>query len=437
MTTPGYWYAAAYWTGGMAIAFLNRRRLHGWRFAGMSALLFALLTLFMTATDGVDRIYFIPCMLLVFAILVLHMFSLCEFNAYAAVYFSVQAFILGELMASLAWQIAYYLGITAGQGVTPAYGDILLILVCGLVAGTAYFLLRRYKEDNESLEISWKEMSAALLIGLGTYALSNMSYISQDSLFSSRFPAEIFIIRTCVDLGGMAALMTYHMAQREVKVKMEREYLQRLLHMQGENYRMAEESVELVNQKYHDLKHQIAILRAGANTPEGIETLNRMENEIKAYEAQNKTGNKVLDTMLTAKSLQCQRQGISLTCVADGQALDFMDPLDLSALIGNALDNAMESVLKMDDPGKRIIHLSVARQKHFVRIRVENCYTGSLRFEHGNLTTTKADRRYHGFGMKSIRRIVEKYGGSTAIDAREGWFELRILLPDHTPAEKA
>ena len=436
MTTPGYWYALAYWTGGMVVALLNQRRLHGWRFAGMSALLFALLMMFMTATDGVDRVYFVPCMLLVFSILVLHVFSMCEFGVCKAVYFSVQAFILGELMASLAWQIAYYLGVTSGQGMTPMGGNLLLIAVCTLVAGTIYFILKRYKEDNDSLEIGWKEMTIALTIGLVAYALSNMSYISQDSPFSSRFPAEIFIIRTCVDLGGMAILMAYHMTLRELRVNMEREYLQRLLHMQGENYRMAEESVELVNQKYHDLKHQIALLRSGANTPEGIEMLNRMENEIKSYEAQNKTGNKVLDTMLTAKSLQCQHQGISLTCVADGKELDFMDPLDLSALIGNALDNAMESVMKMDDPGKRLIHLSVARQKQFVRIRVENCYTGSLRFEHGDLTTTKADRRYHGFGMKSIRRIVEKYGGSTTIDAKDGWFELRILLPVHATAEK-
>ena len=96
MTTPGYWYALAYWTGGMVVALLNQRRLHGWRFAGMSALLFALLMMFMTATDGVDRVYFIPCMLLVFSILVLHVFSMCEFGVCKAVYFSVQAFILGE-----------------------------------------------------------------------------------------------------------------------------------------------------------------------------------------------------------------------------------------------------------------------------------------------------------------------------------------------------
>ena len=297
------------------------------------------------------------------------------------------------------------------------------------MAGTIDFILKRYKEDNDSLEISWKEMTTALLIGLVAYALSNMSYISQDSPFSSRFPAEIFIIRTCVDLGGMAILMAYHMTLRELRVNMEREYLQRLLHMQGENYRMAEESVELVNQKYHDLKHQIALLRSGANTPEGIEMLNRMENEIKSYEAQNKTGNKVLDTMLTAKSLQCQHQGISLTCVADGKELDFMDPLDLSALIGNALDNAIESTERLSDPERKVISLSILDQGNMLYIELENYFDGVLDIRDGLPQTQKMNKLDHGYGIKSIRSIVQSYGGRLDIHTEGQIFYLEIIIP--------
>lgn len=430
MTTPGYWYAVAYWVGCLLMAELNQRRLRGCQLAGVSLLFLGLLTLFMIATDGVETVYFIPCMILIFLIVCLFMLSMCEMGLCKAVYFSVQAFILGEFMASLAWQLAYYLGVTARQQVTILGQAALMGGVYGLTCVCIYWIGHRYSSDNEILDIGWKEMSGAIAIGLVVYALSNMSYISQNSPFSSRFPAEIFIIRTLTDLGGLGGLLAYHLVLRELRVNMEREYLKRLLHMQGENYRMAEESVALVNQKYHDLKHQIALLRSGIDTGDGAAMLDRMENEIKAYEAQNKTGNKVLDTMLTAKTLQCQASQISLTCVADGHALDFIDPLDLSALFGNALDNAMESVMKIDDPGKRLIHVSVSRQKQFVRVRVENCYTGELHFEHGALATTKTDRKYHGYGVKSIRRIVEKYGGSTTIDAKDGWFELRILLPE-------
>ena len=112
----------------------------------------------------------------------------------------------------------------------------------------------------------------------------------------------------------------------------------------------------------------------------------------------------------------------------DGKELEFMQPMDISALFGNALDNAIESVKKISDRQKRLIHVSVARQKNFLRIKVENCYEGDLEFENGMPKTTKQDKRYHGYGMKSIRKIVEKYNGSVTVNAEDGWFELRILM---------
>ena len=94
--------------------------------------------------------------------------------------------------------------------------------------------------------------------------------------------------------------------------------------------------------------------------------------------------------------------------------------------------NAFESVEKIEDPEKRLIHLSVARQKQFVRIRVENCCEGEIRFVDG-LPATGKDANYHGYGMKSIRSIVEKYNGSMTVKVQDGWFELRILLPLQNP----
>ena len=105
-----------------------------------------------------------------------------------------------------------------------------------------------------------------------------------------------------------------------------------------------------------------------------------------------------------------------------------LKPTDLSILIGNALDNAIESVEKISDPDKRLIHVSVNRQKGFLRIRVENCYEGDIRFVAG-LPSTRKDARYHGYGMKSIRSAVEKYNGSMTVKAEDGWFELRLLFP--------
>ncbi len=110
--------------------------------------------------------------------------------------------------------------------------------------------------------------------------------------------------------------------------------------------------------------------------------------------------------------------------------------MDISNLFGNALDNAIESTDKIIDPERRLIHLSVARQKGFAAIRIENCFDGELKFEKGLPVTTKKDVLYHGFGVKSIQNAAEKYGGTATITTREGWFELRVLIPLGQPQQE-
>ena len=305
----------------------------------------------------------------------------------------------------------------------------IIFLLCHIsVFGITFLLERRYRESNEEMKATGRDLLTVFLIGGFIFLLSNLSYAAPDSPFSTRNVKDIFALRTLADLGGVGLLFAYHIQLCEMHSRMEKEYLHKLLHMQKENYRLSAESVELVNRKYHDLKHQIQLLRSEISSDEKLHYLDEMEQEIKSYEAQNKTGNEALDVLLTAKSLQCQKAGITLTCVADGKELSFLKPTDISVLFGNALDNAFESVEKIADADKRLIHLSVARQKQFVRIRVENCCEGEIRFADG-LPVTGKDAHYHGFGMKSIRSIVEKYSGSMTVKVQDGWFELRILLP--------
>ena len=142
-----------------------------------------------------------------------------------------------------------------------------------------------------------------------------------------------------------------------------------------------------------------------------------------------RTGCEPLDLLLGQKALLCEKKGIRFDCAADGKALDFLKPADIYSLLGNALDNAIEAAGQVADPERRCIHLRAARQGNMVSVCVENLYDGSVTFENGLPQTSKADKRYHGFGMKSIRMIVEKYQGALDVQARDGAFVLSILLP--------
>lgn len=88
----------------------------------------------------------------------------------------------------------------------------------------------------------------------------------------------------------------------------------------------------------------------------------KMEREIRVYETQNKTGNQILDAVLTNKAMICQNKEIELKFIVDGEALSFMDDMDVSALFGNMLDNAIESAEKQQEKQKRLIWLYVTRE---------------------------------------------------------------------------
>lgn len=292
------------------------------------------------------------------------------------------------------------------------------------------YLIERYlKKDIEELQITRRELLVVYFVLIMVYCISNVSYVDVKSIFSAGTAMDVFIIRTLADLSGMAVLYAYHIQVKEIQMRFEKDTLRNIMDMQYKNYKLSKESIDIVNQKYHDLKHQINLLKSGADSEKAGEYLEQMEREIKIYETQNKTGNKVLDTILTSKSMHCQRHGIELKFMGEGQLLNFMEDMDISALFGNMLDNAIESVVKIKDRQKRLISLHVIQDKQFIRIRTENYCEENVQFQDGIPITNKKDKRFHGYGMKSMKKIVEKYGGSVMAGKTDNWFELKILIP--------
>ncbi len=106
-----------------------------------------------------------------------------------------------------------------------------------------------------------------------------------------------------------------------------------------------------------------------------------------------------------------------------------MDTLDIYALFGNILDNGIESVREEEDPEKRILNLHVLRRAQILHIHGDNYCGREVVFQDGLPLTDKKDREYHGFGVKSIRHIAEKYGGEMVVKQEKERFILDILVP--------
>lgn len=424
---PRIYTALAEWSACLVFIVLLRKRFSRFKTVGIAAFVLISLSAFMVVTDEVLIIFWLPCMILAVLFMMVFIYSSCKVSWLEASYYGIQAFVTAEFAASFEWQISCFFW----DGALPPFAvQVLLLFGCyGLVNLLMLYIIRKNLPKDANMEITWKEFATALIIGVAVFAVSNLSFVTTNTPFSGQYASQIANIRTLVDLGGVAMLYAHLVQCSETKVRRELEAVQSVLQNQYQQYKQSRESIELINYKYHDLKHQIAVLRSEQDPEKRNEFLNKMEEEIKQYELQNKTGNKVLDTVLTSKSLYCDKHGITLTSVADGNLLEFMDVMDICSIFGNALDNAIECELKIPDKEKRLIHVTVTQQKNFLMIRFENYFEGKLNVKEGRLATTKKEKQFHGYGIKSIRYTANKYEGAVDIDTKDHWFDLKILIP--------
>lgn len=190
-------------------------------------------------------------------------------------------------------------------------------------------------------------------------------------------------------------------------------------------YEASKVNVELINKKCHDLKYQIRTI--GEQRIIETDVINEIESAVSFYDSAVKTGNDALDIIIREKSLQCSSNAITLTCVLNGKELSFIKDTDLYTLFGNALDNAIEAVLKLDEK-YRVINITGLKTGDMLSVGITNYYGGEIKFSDGLPLTGKDGGEYHGFGMKSIRDIVEKYGGNLAVSVKDGVFSLNMLF---------
>lgn len=199
-----------------------------------------------------------------------------------------------------------------------------------------------------------------------------------------------------------------------------------LLREKGQEYENIKSAMELLNIKSHDLKRFLSNQVTDSKLEH--EMKEDLSKVIEFYDAQYNTGCQALDVVLCEKAMRCFREGIIFECMADGEKLNFMKPVDVYTLFENALGNAVEASLNCPE-GERIISMVMSAKGSFIRIRIENHCMTVPQIKNGMPVTTKADKENHGFGVASIKMIVEKYGGKLNIGTEDTLFVVNLLLP--------
>ena len=349
-------------------------------------------------------------------------------NVLGAVYFATGAYAVQHTAYSVGNIIRYLFSVEL-----PTWADIFIFdffIYC--VTGVAFFLIfvwpRRRKFASDIYD--GRAFVISLCIILICILLSSFS----DNIFAEYLKREVDVknmrvfTSTYAAVSCVSAIVIQFGFLKEKKLTDDNAVLEHMMHTERKHHEMSKETIDIINAKCHDLKHQLALLEKLDDKAARKAYLDELSECIAFYDSTAQTGNDALDIVLSEKGLLCEKNDIAFSCLADGAKLAFLSPTDIASLFGNALDNAIEKELT-ENTERRFISLSVKEENGFIYIHIDNYCSSQIEFEDGFPKTTKKDTRYHGFGTKSISNIVNKYSGELIMSVDDERFNLDLLFP--------
>ena len=283
-----------------------------------------------------------------------------------------------------------------------------------------YEVLKNFKykiKANDCAVLSTVFMMGFAALMFSVYNVLNLSKIPHILIF---FSLTIFILIFLIVF--LYSKNTMFLREQEQKDKMQIAQLQQ----QFAYYQEKLKDEEKVRSVYHDMKNHLLVLQRQINSPETAEMVEKLQSQVAMYEDYEHTGNDILDIILKEKSETAREKHIALSVTADLNGVDFIEPLDVSTIFGNGLDNAIEASEKLPEE-QRAILVKAGRVQNFFSVLIENSCLQNR--EYTKQRTTKSDDFLHGFGISNMRKAAEKYDGQLTIKCENEKFTLKILIP--------
>lgn len=312
------------------------------------------------------------------------------------------------------------------ERINDLFYDVLVRLARPLVFGPLWLLLRR-RLPRETVALSrrlWK-----LVLGLAAMPLCAL--VAVVLLTFRRY--DSIEVNTVAMYQGMVVLpfvfLTSLVLLFAILILADHERLEqaeRLTGLREVYYQGLRQQETQVRRLRHDLRNHLTAVRGlleQGDEQGAIGYLDQIAGSPALRGTRRLCENEAANAVLTAKAEAMEREGVAADfAVSLPRDLPVAD-MDLCALLGNALDNALEGTR---DAGERRITVRCKADKGLFMLRVENTLGGAVQ---PDLATTKADKAAHGFGIPGMREIAERYGGTLDAGAREGAFELVVCLP--------
>lgn len=217
-------------------------------------------------------------------------------------------------------------------------------------------------------------------------------------------------------------LFVFYLYDRQTLVYLEvidKQFLKQQNIAYGNQLKLMEESLDNVRIIKHDMNNHFNSIRSflsKGNSKEALEHIGQAE-EFLVNSNEIKTGNTTIDSILNYKALEASKIGIELVITTDVPSEMSVDSFDLTVILGNIIDNAFEATLFTS---KKSVELNISFDRTILYVSTKNHYDSKRENE--------KNRNGRGLGLKSVKKVVNKYNGLIETDSLDNVFDVNIML---------
>lgn len=298
-------------------------------------------------------------------------------------------------------------------------------VICKILMIVVAYIIPSLLNNKGTTTFSNKYHVQILLLPIGSMTLAVMGFYSFGNVYLSMIATSILLMFNVIVFDIYVKLdkaFSYENAKTVYT-----QHIEIISKSTEEQKKMLEE----FHQEKHDLVNALIVLKSGMENNDResvIRNLNILINRNKNSDNISSSGNDTIDTLINYKYNVAKEYGINfLLKIYIPEELP-IEQCDLGVVLGNTLDNAIEATKDCKDSEKTIeIFMGIKKEAWVMLIR--NPYEHKLIEDRtGNLISTKQDKKRHGFGLKSVKRIVENYNGEVMTDVTSNMFSVITVM---------
>jgi len=331
--------------------------------------------------------------------------------------------------------VAFIFAVFSSKSVEFIVSDTYFYFFGVLISKTLTFIvvksIQLFKMSSAG-DISYKTLFSLLLMPLATVLIIYVIYFST---YDTTDTNESMLVAVAVLMLIISNIFIIYIFERQIKQEQENEInilVQQQLKLQKDYFQELSEKQKLSNKAIHDAKSQLYAIKAHLNS-DGIEYAAKKMNELceNVFNTINisNTGNDALDALINSKYKKINENNIEFSSNIFMSAESEIDDVDLCILIGNALDNAIEACERIGDDDAKWIKLKIMQIDDNLSIELINTSPDDYTVKNQALHTIKNDKYLHGFGLKSMREITNKYDGDMEYFIEDRVFHLNMFIP--------